>query len=75
MSDVVALDETKPAAREAAALVSMEQRAAQRRRNRPCPGSDLHDTPVAVMPHHDPARVARQASRRFCGNARSVFED
>jgi len=25
--------------------------------------------------HHDPARVARQAPGRFCGNVRAVLED
>jgi hypothetical protein len=30
---------------------------------------------VAVVPHHHPARVARQALRRSRGNARAVLED
>jgi hypothetical protein len=30
---------------------------------------------ILVMAHHHPARVARQAPRSFCGNARAVLED
>ena len=41
------------------------ERAPQCRRNRPRPGPDLHGAPLLVVPHHHPARVARQAPRRF----------
>ena len=61
---------THAAAREAAAAVPMMERAPQRRRNRAGPGPDLHDAAVGVVAHDHPARVARQAARRFRGNAR-----
>jgi len=75
MSDVMALPEPKPAAREAAAAVSVVERAAERRGDRPGPGRDLHDPAVPGVPHHHSARVARQAPGRFCGNVRAVLED
>ena len=62
-------------AREAAAAVAMMQRPPQRRRNRPRPGSHLHDTAVLIVAHHHAARVARQAPRRFRGNAHAPLED
>jgi len=65
MLDVMALAEGHPAAREAAAVVPVMQRAPQRRRNRPGPRSNFHDAPVLVVPHHHAARVARQTPRRF----------
>jgi hypothetical protein len=65
MMEVMALTERQPAAREATALVTMVERAPQCRRNRPRPGPDLQGAPVLVVPHHHPARVARQALRRF----------
>ena len=74
MMEVMALPERQPAAREAAALVAVVERAPQCRRNRPGPGPDLHGAPVLVVPHHHPARVARQALRRFRRNARPVLE-
>ena len=74
MMEVMALPERQPAAREAAALVAVVERAPQGRRNRPRPGPDLHGAPVLVVPHHHAARVARQALRRFRGNARAVLE-
>mgnify|MGYP003694201453 CR=1 FL=1 len=37
-------------------------------------GPDLHGAPVLVVPHHHAARIARQAQRRFRGNARPVLE-
>jgi hypothetical protein len=36
---------------------------------------DLHDIAVPIAAHHNAARVARQALRRFRGNARAPFED
>ncbi|HEV8150895.1 MAG TPA: hypothetical protein VGP61_11975, partial [Gemmatimonadales bacterium] len=38
------------------------------------PGPDLHGAPLLVVPHHHPARVARQALQRFCRNARPALE-
>ena len=62
------------AAREAAAPVPMVQRPPQRRRDRPRSGPDFHHPPVRIVPHHHPARVARQPLRRSRGNVRAVFE-
>ena len=69
------LGEAQAAHREAAALVSMMESAAYRGRNRPGPGPDLHRTAVMVMAHDHPAGVAREALRRFRGNACAAFED
>jgi hypothetical protein len=38
------------------------------------PGADLQQAPVGVVSHQHSAGVARQASRRFRGNARAVIE-
>jgi len=65
--DVMPLAERQPAAREAATLIPVMERAPQSRRNRPGPGADLKGAPVLVVPHHHPARVARQAPGRFRG--------
>ena len=41
-----------------------------------CDGpADLDDTTIETVPHHHPARVARQAPRRFRGNVGAIFED
>jgi hypothetical protein len=72
--EVMALPERQPAARKAAALVAVLERAPQCRWNRARPGPDLHGAPLLVVPHHHPARVARQALRRFRGNACPVLE-
>jgi hypothetical protein len=52
----------------------MVERAPQCRGDRPGPSSDLHGASVFVVPHHHAAGVARQAPRRFRGNARPVLE-
>jgi len=65
VTDVMPLAEPEPAAREAATLVPVMERAPQRRGNRPGPGPDLDGAPVLVVPHHHAAGVARQAPRRF----------
>jgi len=75
MVQVMPLADPDATAREAAALVPVQERAPQRRGNRPGPGANFHDAPVLVVPHHDPARITRQAPRRFCRNARPVPED
>ena len=75
MMEVMSLAEQDRAARKAAAIVSVMERAPQRRRNRPGPRPDFHDVPVLIVPHHHSARVARQAPRRFRGNVRAPFED
>ena len=72
--EVMSLPEPEPAAREAAVLVSMMERAPQCGRNRPGAGPDLDGAPVLVMPHYHAARVACQALQRFCRNARPVLE-
>src|SRR5512132_2978484 len=74
VTDVMPLAERQPAPWEATALVTMVERASQCRRNRPGPSSDLHGATVFVVPHHHAARIARQAPRRFRGNARPVLE-
>jgi hypothetical protein len=53
----------------------MVQRAPQRRRNRPRPNADFQHASVGVVPHDHAAGVARQALRRFRGNAHAVLED
>jgi len=63
------------AAREATVSISMLERATERRRNRARLRPDLHHAPFVVVSHHHPARVARQALRRFCGNAVATLED
>jgi hypothetical protein len=65
VTDVMALAESHPAPRETAAAVSVMERPPKRRGDRPRPSGDLHHTPVDTMPHHHPARIARQAPRRF----------
>src|SRR5437016_8361324 len=69
------LAEANPAAREAAAAVAMVERAPYRGRDRARTRADFDDTAVRVVSHHHPARVARDAPRRFRGNARAVFEE
>jgi hypothetical protein len=51
----------------------MVERAPQRRRDRAGPGADLEHAPLAVVPHHHPAGVARQAPEHFRGNVRAVL--
>ena len=53
----------------------MLKRSSERRRNRPGTRSDLDDPAVGIVTHHHTPRVAREALRRFRGNARTVFED
>ncbi|HEX2440568.1 MAG TPA: hypothetical protein VHT71_19810, partial [Methylomirabilota bacterium] len=48
-------------AREAAAAIAMQQGASSRRRDRPCPRSDLSDSALGIMPHHH--GLASQAGR------------
>lgn len=70
VTDVMPLAERQPAARKAATEVPVMQRAPQRRGYRPRPGSDFHDAPIRIVPHHHPSCIARQAPRRFRGNVR-----
>jgi hypothetical protein len=65
VTDVMTLAERPPAARKAATTVAVMQRAPQRWGNGSRPRADFHDVSVRVVPHHHPARVARQAARRF----------
>jgi hypothetical protein len=67
VTDVMSLAEGKPAAREAAALVAVVERAPQCRGNRAGPGPNFHGAPFLVVSHHYAARVAREALRRFRG--------
>ena len=71
----MALTDPDTAAREAAAAVAVVQRAPDGGRNRPGPGTDLHDPAVGVVSHHDPAGIAGQTLGRSRGNARTVFKD
>ena len=75
VTDVMALAESHSAAREATAAVSVMERPPERRRNRAGSGRNLHDSTVETVLHHHAARVARQALRRFRGNAHAVLED
>ena len=52
----------------------MLKRAPESRRDRARPGADFHHSPVLVVPHHHPARVARQPLRRFRGNVRAALQ-
>ena len=54
--------------------VAMLEGPPQRWRNRPGPSSDFPEPPILVVTHHHDARVAREAPRRFRGNARAVGE-
>ncbi len=67
--------ERQSAAREEAAAVAMDERSPQRRRDRPRARADLHDPPILVVSHDHAARVAREAPRRFQGNAHAALED
>ena len=73
--DVMPLAEWQSAAREPAAPVAMQERAPQRRRNRPGSRPDLDETSILVVLHYHPRRVACEPLRRFCRNARAVLED
>ncbi len=75
VTDVMALPEADPAAREPAAAVSVMERPPERRRDRAGPGTDFHNAAVPAVLHHHPTRVARQALRRFRGNVGAVLED
>ena len=65
VADVMPLAEREPAAREAAAAIPVVERAPQGRGDRPGPGANFHEASVLIVSHHHPARVARQAPRRF----------
>ena len=69
------LAEANPAAREATGAVAMVERAPYRRRDRARTRADFDDTAVTAVLHYHAARVARDAPRRFCRNARAVFEE
>jgi hypothetical protein len=75
MSEVMALSEAAMAPREAAVLVPMVEGTAEGRRNRPGPRPDLDHAAVSVVSHHHAAGVARQALRRFRGNAGAPLEE
>src|SRR5205823_7946662 len=60
VADVVPLAEREAAAGKAAALVPVMERAAKGRRDGPGAGADLDDLTIRGVPHHHPARVARQ---------------
>ena len=65
VTDVMALPEPHPAAREAAVAVSVMERPPDRRWDRASPSSGLHHTAVETVLHHHPARIARQAAETF----------
>ncbi len=74
MADVVALAERHAAAGKPAGTVAVVQRAPERRRNSACLCGDFHDATVRIVTHHDPARVACQASGRLRGDVRATLE-
>src|SRR2546425_4733811 len=67
VTNVMALCERQTAAREAASLVAVVEHTPDRGRNGSRSGADLHGPAIRSVPHHHPARVARQAPRRFRG--------
>ena len=71
---VMPLPGANPAAREATGPITMLQRPPEGGRDRPRPGADLHDPTVLTVPHHHPARVARQAPRRSRGNVAHLLQ-
>ena len=71
MRNVVGIAAARRAARETAACIARGERAADRRGNRPGPATDVQHRSVGTFPHHYDAGVARQAPRRFRGNADS----
>jgi hypothetical protein len=73
VAQVMSLTEREPTAGEATTMIAMLERSPQRRWNRPRAGADFHHAPVIVVPHHHPARVARETPGRFCGNVRAVL--
>ncbi len=73
VADVVPLAEREPAAGKAAAPVPVVEHPPKGRRDGPCSGADLDDPAIRGVPHHHPARIARQALRRFRGNVRPVL--
>jgi hypothetical protein len=75
VADVMALAEPHTTAREATGAVSVVECPAQRRRDRPRPGADVQQTPVWVVAHHHPTRIAGQALRRFRGDSPAVLQD
>jgi len=56
-------------------VIPVLERSPQRRRDRPGASTNFDHTPVRVVPHDDPTRVARQTLRRSRGNAHAVLED
>ena len=73
--NVVSLNERQPAAREAATLVTVQERTTKGRGDRASSRADLDSAAVGVMAHHDAARIARHALRRLRGNACPAFHD
>ena len=73
--DVVSLAERQITAREAAAVIAEGECAPKRCRNRASSRADLHDHAVGIVAHLHAAGVAREALRRFRGNARTPFHD
>jgi hypothetical protein len=65
VAEVMPLAEREPAAGKAAARVPMVERPPKGRRDGPGAGADLDDVTIRGVPHHHPARVARQALGRF----------
>ena len=74
VAHVMALPDAHVTAREAAAPISMQQGPPQRGRNRPGPGSYLHQPTLGVVPHHHPTRVTGQSPGRFRGNVAAFFQ-
>jgi hypothetical protein len=71
---MVALAEPHNAAREPTTAVAMVQGPSKGWWDRAGPGRYLDDPTISAVLHHHPARVTRQAPRRFRGNVRAVLE-
>ena len=75
MAQMMPLREAMVAAGEAAPAVPILERTPERGRKRPCPRPYFLHAPIRAMPHDHAGGVARQAARRFRGNARALLED
>src|SRR5512144_340400 len=71
---VMALAAACLAAREATGPIAVTQSPSERRRDSARPGPDLHGPALRIVPHHHPARIAREAPRRSRGNVAHLLQ-